>query len=83
LLSATNSTFPLPTSYTVNFVGNLTARGADTFVYDQANRLTNATVGGTTSTYVYDGDGKRTRMTGGDHHQLRLRPRRRFASSLG
>ncbi len=46
-------------SYTVNANGNVTARGSDSFGYDQANRLTSATVGGTTTTYRYDGDGKR------------------------
>ena len=46
-------------SYTVDANGNLTVRGPDTFAYDAANRLTRATVGGTTSTYTYDGDGKR------------------------
>ncbi len=53
------------TSYTVNAAGNETARGSDTFAYDQANRLISATVGGGTSTYTYDGDGKRTSKTVG------------------
>ncbi len=53
------------TSYTVNANGNLTARGSDTFAYDQANRPKTASVGGTTSTYAYDGDGKRTSKTVG------------------
>ena len=52
-------------SYTVNANGNLTARGGDSFGYDQANRLTSVTVGGTTSGYTYDGDGKRTSKTTG------------------
>src|SRR5581483_8953009 len=50
-------------SYTVNANGNVTARGSDTFSYDQANRLTSATVSGTTTTYSYDGDGKRATQT--------------------
>jgi RHS repeat-associated protein len=37
----------------------------DSFSYDQANRLTSATVGGTTSQYSYDGDGKRASSTVG------------------
>jgi RHS repeat-associated protein len=49
----------------VNANGNLTARGSDSFAYDQANRLTSATVSGTTSSYLYDGDGKRTSKTVG------------------
>ncbi len=40
--------------------GNLTARGADAFGYDQANRLKTASVAGVSSSYAYDGDGKRS-----------------------
>ena len=47
------------TSITVNAVGATTARGADSFTYDQANRLTTATVAGVSETYAYDGDGVR------------------------
>ena len=53
------------TTYTVDANGNLTARGSDSFGYDQANRLKTASVGGTASSYVYDGDGKRTSKTVG------------------
>jgi len=43
-----------------------TARGADTFAYDGANRLTSATVAGVTETSAYDGDGVRvSRQVGG------------------
>jgi YD repeat-containing protein len=56
---------PGSTNYTVNAAGNLTARGSDSFGYDQANRLTSATVGGTTTIYTYDGDGKRVSSTVG------------------
>jgi RHS repeat-associated protein len=53
-------------SVTVDAKGNLTARGADTFAFNQANRLTSATVGATTESYTYDGDGNRaTRQIGG------------------
>ncbi|MGH2410875.1 MAG: RHS repeat-associated core domain-containing protein, partial [Chloroflexota bacterium] len=52
-------------SDTVNANGNLTNRGPDTFAYDQANRLTSATVSGVTSTDSYDGDGKRASQTTG------------------
>jgi YD repeat-containing protein len=51
------------TSYTVNANGNTTARGGDTFGYDQANRLVSATISGGTSAYSYDGDGKRASKT--------------------
>jgi RHS repeat-associated protein len=53
-------------SVTVNANGNTTARGSDTFAYHQSNRVATATVGGTTETYDYDGDGVRfTRQVGG------------------
>jgi RHS repeat-associated protein len=51
------------TTYTVNANGNTTARGSDSFGYDQANRLVSATISGATSTYVYDGDSKRASKT--------------------
>ncbi len=47
------------TSFSVNANGNTTAKGADTFIYDQPNRLKTATVSGTAETYAYDGDGTR------------------------
>jgi RHS repeat-associated protein len=41
--------------------------GADSFAYDQANRLTSATVVGATETYANDGDGVRfSRQLGGN-----------------
>jgi RHS repeat-associated protein len=46
-------------SVTVDAKGNQTAKGSDTFAFDQANQLTSATVSGSTETYVYDGDGTR------------------------
>jgi len=51
---------------TVTAVGVTTARGSDAFAYDQANRLTSATVAGLTETSTYDGDGVRfSRQAGG------------------
>lgn len=52
-------------SVTLNANGNTVTRGTDSFAYDQANRLTSATVGGVTTTYAYDGDGKRASQTTG------------------
>ncbi|MEK7214293.1 MAG: hypothetical protein AAB289_01675, partial [Chloroflexota bacterium] len=52
-------------SYTVNANGNLVAKGADSFAYDQANRMKSATVAGATSTYAYNGDGMRHSKTVG------------------
>jgi RHS repeat-associated protein len=48
------------TAYTNDNNGNRTARGGDTFAYDQANRLTQFDPTATSATdYAYDGDGKR------------------------
>ncbi|EEF63316.1 RHS repeat-associated core domain-containing protein [Pedosphaera parvula] len=41
--------------------GNTRTNGANVFFYDAENRLTNATVGGTNITVIYDGDGNRVR----------------------
>ena len=51
--------------HTVNADGNLVAKGADSLQYDQANRLVSATINGQTTTFAYDGDGKRTRKVAG------------------
>jgi hypothetical protein len=37
--------------------GNQTSRGSDTFSFDHENRLTQAVIGGTTSSSVYYGNG--------------------------
>jgi YD repeat-containing protein len=55
------------TSITVNANGTTIAKGSDSFAYDQANRLSSATVAGATETYAYEGDGVRfTRQVGGN-----------------
>jgi RHS repeat-associated protein len=59
------------TSITVNSAGNTTAIGSDTYAYDQANRLTGATVGGSSETYAYDGDGVRFSRTVGTDPAIR------------
>lgn len=43
--------------------GNQTSRGTDTFSYDYENRLTQAVIGGATSSSVYNGDGLRMSHT--------------------
>ena len=53
------------TSYSTNADGDVTARGSDSFTYDQENRLISATIGGASSSYTYDGDGKRASKTVG------------------
>jgi RHS repeat-associated protein/uncharacterized repeat protein (TIGR01451 family) len=47
------------TTYTYDGAGNLTGAGPDNFSWDWAGRLAQATVGGTSSSYRYDGDGVR------------------------
>jgi hypothetical protein len=45
--------------------GNLTAAGSDSFSWDWASELTSATVGSTTTTFTYAGDGTRSSQTTG------------------
>jgi RHS repeat-associated protein len=52
-------------TYSYDAAGNVTARGGDSYTWDWANRLTSATVGGTATTYAYDGDDVRVRKTTG------------------
>lgn len=58
-------TVPGSTIMTANANGNRVAKGTSTFTYDGANRLTGATVAGTSETYTYDGDGVRFSRTVG------------------
>jgi RHS repeat-associated protein len=60
----------ISSGYHVNDAGNLVQRGPDALGYDQANRLTcyraaatTCTPSTATSTYAYDGDGKRSSST--------------------
>jgi RHS repeat-associated protein len=46
--------------YTWDADGFLTGRGSDTFSYSRSGELLSATVGGATTTYSYDGFGRRT-----------------------
>ena len=50
-------------NYSYDAAGNMTQAGSAAYSYDGANRL--KTAGGGTSTYGYDGDGKRVRVTDG------------------
>jgi RHS repeat-associated protein len=50
-------------SYAYDANGNLVARGADSFTWDYASRMTGATVGSTTATYTYDGEDVRVGKT--------------------
>ena len=48
-----------PKTYAFDQNGNQTQAGSRTFTHDLANRMTSTTEGGTTTTYAYDGVGKR------------------------
>lgn len=50
-------------SFTYDANGNQLSAGPDTFAWDAADRLTSATVAGTTETYAYAGDGRRLSAT--------------------
>ena len=52
-----------PMTYTWDDNGNLTARGADSFVWDAEDRMTSATVASLTTTFAYNGDGLRDSLT--------------------
>lgn len=52
--------------------GNLVERGGDTFAYDSFNRLTSATVSGTTATYGYNHLNQRVTKTLNGHTRLLL-----------
>ncbi|MFN8005041.1 MAG: hypothetical protein U0X75_28965 [Acidobacteriota bacterium] len=52
-----------PVTQTYDAAGNLTNDGSQSFVYDGASRLKQASGG--TSSYGYDGDGRRVRVTDG------------------
>jgi hypothetical protein len=54
-----------PAAYGSDANGNMTGRGADTFGYDQANRLTSATIGSLAAQYTHDGDGQRVQKAVG------------------
>lgn len=47
-------------TYTWDADGFLKSRGTDTFTYSRGGELLRATAGGTTTTYAYDGYGRRT-----------------------
>jgi RHS repeat-associated protein len=66
LTSVTPPTPQPAVSYSWDNNGDLTARGSDTFTWDYEDRMVGATVGGTTTTFTYRGDGLRnSRTTGG------------------
>jgi len=52
-------------SYGYDANGNLTSRGSDSFTWDRENRMETASVGGVSSSYVYNADGVRVQQTSG------------------
>src|SRR5260370_1376293 len=52
-------------SLTYDAAGNVTSNGSSSFGWDWAGRVASATIGGTTSTYTYDGDSTRVAATSG------------------
>ena len=52
-------------SYMYDANGNVTNRGSDTFAWDYENLLTSTTIGGTTTSFTYRGDGLRASQTSG------------------
>ncbi len=54
-----------PTAYGYDANGNETSAGSTTFTYDLANRLISTSSGSTTTTYSYDGLGKRLQASTG------------------
>jgi YD repeat-containing protein len=50
-----------PVAASNSTAGNQTAIGGYTFTYDAENRLKTSTLGGNTTTYAYDGEGRRVK----------------------
>ncbi|MFA5316025.1 MAG: RHS repeat-associated core domain-containing protein [Dehalococcoidales bacterium] len=51
------------TGYTYDENGNMTVRGSDNITWDAENRPVTVSYNGTSSTFVYDGDGTRVKKT--------------------
>jgi len=56
---------PSASGFTYDAAGNLMASGLGNYVYNAEHQMTSVTVGGLTTTYSYDGDGKRVEKSGG------------------
>ena len=50
-------------TYTYDAAGNTTSNGSHTFVYTDAGRMVSSTIGGSTTTYAYNGLGQRVRKS--------------------
>jgi RHS repeat-associated protein len=56
---------PSASGFTYDAAGNLMATGLGNYVYNAEHQMTSVTVASTTTTYSYDGDGKRVEKSGG------------------
>jgi RHS repeat-associated protein len=56
---------PSSSGFTFDAAGNLMASGLGNYVYNAEHQMTSVTVASTTTTYSYDGDGKRVEKSGG------------------
>lgn len=52
-------------NYTYDANGNMTGRGTHVLAYDLENRLSSVTIGSTTTSFVYDGNGARVKKMSG------------------
>lgn len=65
-LTSLTGAVPVPKTFTYDANGNQLTSGALTsYTYDLANHMSSATLGALTTTYGYDGDGKRLRASTG------------------
>jgi RHS repeat-associated protein len=60
-----NNQLPSASGFTYDAAGNLMASGLGNYVYNGEEQMTSATIGSLTTTYSYDGDGKRVEKSGG------------------
>src|SRR5208282_2150594 len=60
-----NNQLPGASGFTYDAAGNLMASGLGNYVYNAEHQMTSVTVASTTTTYSYDGDGKRVEKSGG------------------
>jgi RHS repeat-associated protein len=60
-----NNQLPSASGFTYDAAGNLMASGLGNYVYNAEHQMTSVTVASMTTTYSYDGDGKRVEKSGG------------------
>lgn len=60
-----NNQLPSGSGFTYDAAGNLMASGTGSYAHNAENQMTSADVGGVTTTYSYDGDGRRVQKSSG------------------